>query len=93
MFALHFLVKEEVAPPPKHESRWPNFVHGLLIYIYLEDGITKLHQTTQEGVFYWCGGINPQQQGLTFQNIATIIGLNTFNGLTFILFWNDFEKV
>ena len=27
--------KFKVAPRPKYESRWPSFLHGLLIYIYI----------------------------------------------------------
>ena len=33
--------KFEGAPRPKYESKWPNFMHGLLIYIYFKDGIKQ----------------------------------------------------
>ena len=44
--------KFEGAPQPKYESRWPNFLHELLIYIYFKDSFKKLPQNNPEDVVY-----------------------------------------
>ena len=37
--------KFEGAPRPKYESRWPNFLLGLLIYMYFKDGLKNYPKT------------------------------------------------